>query len=45
MPYGEFVVLQGDSGSGEMGQVLHASTIGNPFAHQPGLFTIQVLIA
>ena len=33
-PYGEFVVLNGDAGSGELGQVLVASGVGNPFFHQ-----------
>ena len=34
MPYGEFIVLKGDTGNGEMGNVLPTSSIGNPFAHQ-----------
>ena len=33
-PYGQFIVLNGDSGNGEMGNVLPTSTVGNPFAHQ-----------
>ena len=33
-PYGQFVVLKGDSGSGEMGNLLPTSTVGNVFAHQ-----------
>jgi RHS repeat-associated protein len=33
-PYGEFVVLKGDPGTGELGRALVASTVGNPFAHQ-----------
>ena len=33
-PYGEFVVLQGDGGSGELGRVLPASSVGNTFFHQ-----------
>ena len=33
-PYGSFVVLNGDSGSGELGNASLASTIGNVFAHQ-----------
>ena len=33
-PYGEFIVLQGDAGSGELGNVLPTSSIGNPLAHQ-----------
>ena len=33
-PYGQFIVLSGDAGSGEMGNVLPTSTVGNVFAHQ-----------
>ena len=33
-PYGQFIVLNGDSGNGEMGNVLPTSTLGNVFAHQ-----------
>ena len=33
-PYGQFIVLKGDAGSGEMGNVLPTSTVGNVFAHQ-----------
>ncbi|HUU96954.1 MAG TPA: RHS repeat-associated core domain-containing protein [Phycisphaerae bacterium] len=33
-PYGQFVVLKGDSGSGELGNLQPTSTVGNPFAHQ-----------
>ena len=33
-PYGEFVVLKGDSGSGELGRALPASSVGNIFFHQ-----------
>ena len=33
-PYGQFVVLKGDSGSGQLGNVLVASSAGNPFGHQ-----------
>ena len=33
-PYGQFIVLNGDSGNGEMGNVLPTSTVGNAFAHQ-----------
>ena len=33
-PYGEFVVLKGDGGSGELGRVLPASGVGNIFFHQ-----------
>ena len=33
-PYGQLIVLNGDSGNGEMGNVLPSSTVGNPFAHQ-----------
>ncbi len=36
-PYGSFVVLKGDSGSGELCSVKLTSTVGNLFAHQ-GLF-------
>ena len=32
--YGEFIVLQGDSGNGELGNVLPISSVGNLFAHQ-----------
>jgi hypothetical protein len=30
-PYGEFVVLQGGAGSGELGRTLPTSSVGNPF--------------
>ena len=33
-PYGQLIILNGDSGNGEMGNVLPASTVGNVFAHQ-----------
>ena len=33
-PYGQFIVLKGDSGNGEMGNVLPTSTVGNPFCFQ-----------
>ena len=33
-PYGQFIVLSGDSGSGEMGNVLPTSTVGNVFCFQ-----------
>jgi RHS repeat-associated protein len=33
-PYGEFLVLKGDAGSGELGRSLATSTVGNPFFHQ-----------
>jgi len=33
-PYGEFIVLKGDAGSGELGQVLPASGIANLFFRQ-----------
>ena len=33
-PYGQFIVLSGDSGSGEMGNVLPSSTVGNAFAYR-----------
>jgi hypothetical protein len=33
-PYGEFIVTQGDAGSGELGRTLPASSIGNIFFHQ-----------
>jgi len=33
-PYGELVVTQGDSGSGELGRALVASTVGNVSLHQ-----------
>jgi RHS repeat-associated protein len=33
-PYGEFLVLKGESGSGNLGNALVASTVGNPFTHQ-----------
>jgi len=33
-PYGEFLVLKGDAGSGELGQTLVASGVGNLFFHQ-----------
>jgi len=33
-PYGEFVVLKGDTASGNLGNILPASTLGNPLAHQ-----------
>ena len=33
-PYGQLIVLNGDAGSGEMGNVLPTSTVGNVFAHQ-----------
>ncbi|MFH1745575.1 MAG: RHS repeat-associated core domain-containing protein [Planctomycetota bacterium] len=33
-PYGEFIVLAGDSGDGQLGNVLLTSTVGNPFTHQ-----------
>ena len=36
-PYGQFIVLNGNSGNGEWGNVLPTSTVGNPFAHQ-GLY-------
>jgi RHS repeat-associated protein len=45
-PYGEFVVLKGDGGSGELGAVLPTSAVGNVFFHQglpfdPETLTIQ----
>ena len=33
-PYGEFVVLKGDNGSGELGCILPVSSVGNIFFHQ-----------
>ena len=33
-PYGEFVVLKGETSSGNLGNILPTSTVGNPFAHQ-----------
>jgi len=33
-PYGEFVVLRGDSGNGTLGRALHVSAVGNTVAHQ-----------
>ncbi len=33
-PYGEFVVLQGDAGSGELGRTLSTSAVGNLCFHQ-----------
>jgi hypothetical protein len=33
-PYGQFVVLTGDSGSGELGNLLPTSTVGNVFTFQ-----------
>jgi RHS repeat-associated protein len=33
-PYGEFVVLKGDAGNGELGNLRPTSTVGNPFFHQ-----------
>jgi hypothetical protein len=33
-PYGEFIVLEGEGGSGNLGNALVASTVGNPLAHQ-----------
>ena len=33
-PYGEFIVIKGDAGSGQLGNVLVTSSVGNPFAHQ-----------
>jgi hypothetical protein len=33
-PYGEFVVLKGDSSGNELGNVLLTSSVGNVFAHQ-----------
>jgi len=33
-PYGQFVVLTGDSGSGELGNLTPTSTVGSVFAHQ-----------
>jgi RHS repeat-associated protein len=33
-PYGEFVILKGDTGSGELGAVLPTSAVGNVFCHQ-----------
>ena len=33
-PYGEFVVLKGDAGSGELGRMLPTSSVGNVFFHQ-----------
>jgi YD repeat-containing protein len=33
-PYGEFVVLKGDTGSGELGNVRLTSLVGNVFLHQ-----------
>jgi len=33
-PYGQFVVLKGDSGNGEMGNVSPTSTVGNVFSFQ-----------
>ncbi len=33
-PYGEFIVLKGDSASGELANALHVSSVGNPFTHQ-----------
>ncbi len=33
-PYGEFVVLKGDAGSGELGRTLATSVVGNLFFHQ-----------
>jgi hypothetical protein len=33
-PYGEFVVLKGDAGSGELGAVGTTSAVGNVFFHQ-----------
>jgi RHS repeat-associated protein len=33
-PYGEFLVLKGDTGSGELGRSLATSAVGNVFCHQ-----------
>jgi hypothetical protein len=33
-PYGEFIVLKGDTGSGELGRTLATSAVGNTFFHQ-----------
>jgi RHS repeat-associated protein len=33
-PYGEFLVLKGEGGSGNLGNGLVTSTVGNPFTHQ-----------
>jgi hypothetical protein len=33
-PYGEFLVLKGEGASGNLGNALAASTVGNPFTHQ-----------
>ena len=33
-PYGEFIVLKGDTSSGELANALHTSSVGNPFTHQ-----------
>jgi RHS repeat-associated protein len=33
-PYGEFLVLKGDTGGGELGNVRTTSLVGNVFAHQ-----------
>ena len=33
-PYGQFLVLKGDTGSGELANALHVSSVGNPFTHQ-----------
>jgi len=37
-PYGEFVVLQGQTGSGNLGNILPTSTLGNALTHQGLLF-------
>jgi RHS repeat-associated protein len=37
-PYGEFIVLKGDAGIGELGRVLPVSTVGNIFFHQGLVF-------
>ncbi len=33
-PYGQFIVLKGDTASGELANALHVSSVGNPFTHQ-----------
>ena len=39
-PYGQFIVLKGDAGNGEMGNALPTSTVGNVFCFQ-GLYHDQ----
>ena len=41
-PYGEFVVLKGETSSGNLGNALPTSTVGNPLAHQGLVWDAEV---